>query len=106
MLTTETKVAPAANSSNSSSSNKGASSSVPAIRLDQVIQAPIVASPHYTQSPHDLERLDTLRLVIQDLTNRITALKNNLQHLLEAYHTCMTAMSEKCILAEEKVNWK
>ncbi|KAG7360458.1 dynactin subunit p22 [Nitzschia inconspicua] len=72
------------------------------MRLDQVTQAPIVTSPYYTQSLKDQERLDTLRLTFASLNDRVSNLQQQMQQLLESYHTVMTAASEKFILAEEK----
>ncbi|KAG7350822.1 dynactin subunit p22 [Nitzschia inconspicua] len=72
------------------------------MRLDQVTQAPIVTSPYYTQSLKDQERLDALRLTFASLNDRVSKLQQQMQQLLESYHTVMTAASEKFILAEEK----
>lgn len=83
-----------------------ASSSSSSMRLDQVIQAPIVTSPHYSQSHKDRERLDTLRVTFGALNHRVSIVQQQMQQLLETYHTVMTAASEKCILAEERANAK
>lgn len=86
---------------NSSSS----SSTTTDLRLDQVtVSAPIVSSPYYAQSQKDCERLDTLRVTFGSLQARVSKVQQQLQQLLEAYHTVMTAASEKCILAEEKAS--
>jgi hypothetical protein len=73
------------------------------IRLDQVTQATIVSSPNYSQSHKDQERLDTLRVTFGTLQTRVSNVQQQMQRLLESYHTVMTAASEKCILAEERV---
>jgi Dynactin subunit p22 len=83
---------------------KASSTSSSTMRLDQVTQAPILSSPHYTQSHQDQERLDTLRVTYGSLNDRIGKLQQQMQQLLESYHTIMTAASEKLILAEEKAN--
>jgi hypothetical protein len=83
---------------------KASSSSSSSMRLDQVTQAPIVSSPNYSQSRKDQERLDALRVTFGALNDRVNKVQQQMQHLLESYHTVMAAASEKCILAEERVN--
>jgi hypothetical protein len=73
------------------------------LRLDQVIQAPIVTLPLYDPSPVQEQRLDALRLRLQELTQRIAVLHQEFQTMLECYHSCMAAASSKCILAQETI---
>jgi hypothetical protein len=73
-----------------------------ALRLDQVTQAPIVSS-YRPITPHDQQRVEQLRVQYAELHRRIARLQQQFQHLLESYHTCMTAMSEKFILVQEEL---
>ncbi|OEU08025.1 hypothetical protein FRACYDRAFT_250245 [Fragilariopsis cylindrus CCMP1102] len=76
------------------------------LRLDQVLQAPIVSSDYYGATninPDELKRLEILRVKLLDLNNRSTVLSQQLRHYLECYHTTMQAVSNKIVLADEKI---
>jgi hypothetical protein len=73
------------------------------LRLDQIVQAPIVSS-YKPIAPADEKRLENLRSKQLETQQRIQTLQQTLQLLLESYHVCMTACSEKLILASEQYN--
>lgn len=72
------------------------------LREDQVTQAPILTS--MSISPEDERRLDDLRLTLTDLNTRTQTLMASMDHMMECYHTAMTAASEKFILADESIS--
>ena len=74
------------------------------LREDQVTQAPILTSMKV--SPEDQRRLDALRLTIEDLNSRTQKVMMKLDHMVECYHSVVTAASEKCILADEALTAK
>lgn len=76
------------------------------IRLDQVTQAPILTQHMASTAtrPEDQKRVEDLRLRFIDLHNRTTALAQTLRHHLECYHTVTTAVSEKIVLADERIS--
>jgi hypothetical protein len=87
-------------------SSAGGSGGNNILRLDQVLHAPIVSSEHYGTTninPKELQRLEILRVKLLDLNNRSTTLSQQLRHYLECYHTTMQAVSNKIVLADEKL---
>jgi len=76
------------------------------IREDQVTQAPILTSSQFVISPEDQRRLDALRMTLDEAQSKVQTLTKQFQHLLESYHVLVTAMSEKCILADEIISGK
>mmetsp|Transcript_15062 Transcript_15062/g.41891 ORF Transcript_15062/g.41891 Transcript_15062/m.41891 type:complete len:310 (+) Transcript_15062:227-1156(+) len=76
------------------------------IRLDQVTQAPILTQHMASTAtrPEDQKRMEDLRLKFMDLHNRTTVLAQTLRHHLECYHTVTTAVSEKIVLADERIS--
>lgn len=76
------------------------------IRLDQVTQAPILTQNMATTSfhPEEQKRIENLRLKCLDLHGRTTALAQTLRHYLECYHTAAAAVSEKMVLADERIS--
>mmetsp|Transcript_6419 Transcript_6419/g.13661 ORF Transcript_6419/g.13661 Transcript_6419/m.13661 type:complete len:324 (+) Transcript_6419:167-1138(+) len=76
------------------------------IRVDQVTQAPILTQHMGTNAtrPEDQKRVEDLRLKFLDLHNRTTALAQILRRNLECYHTVTTAVSEKIVLADERIS--
>lgn len=76
------------------------------IRLDQVTQAPILTQNMATTSihPEEQKRMENLRLKFLDLHGRTTDLAQTLRHYLECYHTAAAAVSEKMVLADERIS--
>jgi hypothetical protein len=75
------------------------------LRLDQVTQAPILTEYYAGTAinPIEQKRIETLRIKLLDLNNRTTNLSQQLRYYLECYHTTMQAVSNKIILANEKI---
>ena len=75
------------------------------LRLDQVTQAPILTQHMATTAinPIDQKRMELLRQKLLNLNDRTTNLTQTLRHYLECYHTAMTAVSEKIVLADERI---
>jgi hypothetical protein len=62
-------------------------------------QAPILTD---YKTP-DQRRLETCKWTVSNLAQRTQVLSMELDQLLEVYHQCMTAASEKCVMAEETI---
>lgn len=75
-----------------------------ALREDQVTQAPILTQ--YQISHSDEQRLDQLRLTMNDLSMRLTRVMARTDAMLESYHTIMAVASEKVVLADEAITAK
>jgi len=81
---------------------KTGSSSGTALRLDQVTQAPILLPQTISQS--DQKRVSDLAHKLLTLNERTKVLQSTLKHYLECYHSATMAVSEKIILADEKLS--
>lgn len=77
------------------------------LRLDQVTQAPILTQ-HYAncEVASEQKRVQDLHLKFQALNDRTTQLQQTLRHYLECYHTTAMAVSEKIVLADERISAK
>lgn len=74
------------------------------LREDQVKQAPILTQ--YNISTNDEQRLDQLRLTMEDLATRLQTVMARTDAILESYHTIMAVASEKVVLADEAIKTK
>ena len=72
------------------------------LREEQVTQAPIITAPSI--SHEDQKRLDTLRIILLDISSRSKKLVSRVDNMLECYHAVMTAASEKFVLADESIS--
>mmetsp|Transcript_32918 Transcript_32918/g.79635 ORF Transcript_32918/g.79635 Transcript_32918/m.79635 type:complete len:195 (-) Transcript_32918:49-633(-) len=75
------------------------------LREDQVTQAPILTQ-YYQISPSDEQRLDQLRLTMDDLAKRLQLVMVRTDAMLESYHTIMAVASEKVVMADETIKAK
>ncbi|CAJ1953919.1 unnamed protein product [Cylindrotheca closterium] len=74
------------------------------LREDQVTQAPILTS--YQITPSDEQRLDQVRLTMDDLSRRLQQVIVRTDAMLESYHTIMAVASEKVVMADETIKAK
>ncbi len=77
------------------------------LRLDQVTQAPILTQ-HYAncEVASEQKKIQDLHLRFQALNDRTNRLQQTLRHYLECYHTTAMAVSEKIVLADERITAK
>jgi len=73
------------------------------LRLDQVLQAPILVPAPTAQQRSAQKRVADLQQTLVALNGRTKALQATLQHFLECYHVATMAVSEKIILADENI---
>jgi len=75
------------------------------LRLDQVTQAPLLTQ-FYSNcgTPAEQKRVQDLAQKLTDLNARTQALTQQLGKYLECYHTTAMAVSEKIVLADEKIS--
>ena len=71
------------------------------LRLDQVLRAPILTPA--AQPPAEQKRVADLQHVLRGLGERTDALGARLRHFLECYHVATMAVSEKIVLADERI---
>jgi hypothetical protein len=71
------------------------------LRLDQVLRAPILTPA--AQPPAEQKRVADLQHVLRGLGERTDALRARLRHFLECYHVATMAVSEKIVLADERI---
>jgi len=81
---------------------KTGSSGSTSLRLDQVTQAPILLPKTISQS--EQKRVSDLAHKLLTLNERTKVLQSTLKHYLECYHSATMAVSEKIILADEKLS--
>jgi hypothetical protein len=74
------------------------------LRLDQVLQAPILTPSRISAQPAEQKRVEDLRQTFLELNERTKKLHATLRHFLECYHVATMAVSEKIILADERIS--